>query len=168
MPHGDSTEQVVAGLLRASHLMRPDQLSAHVNQAARALGASAGRIHLISRDQRTLVPLESEGPAEPVLGLGLDGTVAGRAYRNTEVMVAGDGNRIWLPLLDGTERLGVLEVLTEGAEDAQALREAVVPFAALVAELVVSKGQYTDTFERARRALPMGASSEMLWRLLPR
>jgi serine phosphatase RsbU (regulator of sigma subunit) len=37
----------------------------------------------------------------------------------------------------------------------------------LVAELLVSKGQYTDTYERARRALPMGLNAELLWRQLP-
>jgi sigma-B regulation protein RsbU (phosphoserine phosphatase) len=65
------------------------------------------------------------------------------------------------------ERLGVLEVLTDGPDTADAVREPVLAFAVLVAELVVSKGQYTDTFERVRRALPMGVPAEMLWRQLP-
>ncbi len=160
-------EGVVAGMLRQSHLMRPEQLPQYVDEGACALGASGCHIHLISRDQRTLVPLLPRPEHDQDVGLSLDGTVAGRAYRNTQVIVSTDGQRLWVPLLDGTERLGVLEVLTASEEDAHTLREPLLPFAALVAELVVSKGQYTDSFELARRALPMGVGSEMLWRQLP-
>jgi len=135
-----------------------------VDEAARSLGASGCRIHLIAREQRLLVALTSNGRDADTHGL--DGTVAGRSYRNTEVIVSADGGQLWVPLLDGTERLGVLEVLTGGG-DAALLREPFLPLAALIAELVVSKGQYTDTFERARRALPMGVAAEMLWRQLP-
>lgn len=167
MRQGESAEGVVARLLRQSHLMRPEQLPRYVDEAVQALGATGAHIHLVSRDQRNLVPLlsrpgEDDGPV-----LSLDGTVAGRAFRNTEVIVSSDGRRLWMPLLDGTERLGVLEVLTASEDDAHTLREPLLPLAALVAELVVSKGQYTDSFERARRALPMGIGSEMLWRQLP-
>ena len=164
---GESAEGVVARLLRQSHLMRPEQLPQYVDEATRALGATGARIHLVSRDQRNLVPLLSRPGEGDDAVLSLDGTVAGRAFRNTEVIVSSDGGRLWVPLLDGTERLGVLEVLTASEDDAHTLREPLLPLAALVAELVVSKGQYTDSFERARRALPMGIGSEMLWRQLP-
>lgn len=58
-------------------------------------------------------------------------------------------------------------MLTSDAESAAGLHEGVLRLAALTAELVVSKGQYSDAFERVRRALPMGVPSEMLWRQLP-
>lgn len=166
MAQVDRLGDALAGLLRQSHLMRPDDLPQLVDEAARLLGADGCRLHLVSRDQRTLVEVAPTGGAcgEP---LGLDGTVAGRAFRLTEVTATADGGRLWVPLLDGTERLGVLEVLTDGPGIAAAVREPVLVLAALVAELVVSKGQYTDTFERVRRALPMGVPAEMLWRQLP-
>lgn len=159
-------EPVLGTLLRQSHLMHPEELPRLVDEAARALGAEGSRLYLIGRDQRELVPVPSYGEqvGEP---LGIDGTVAGRTYRLTEVTPSSDGRRLWVPLLDGTERLGVLEVRTADAESASALRERILDLAALTAELVVSKGQYTDAFERVRRALPMGVPSEMLWRQLP-
>lgn len=166
MAQDDQLGAALAGLLRDSHLMRPDDLPRLVDQAARLVGADGCRLYLVARDQRSLVEVAPGGGAcgDP---LGLDGTVAGRAYRLTEVTATADGGRLWVPLLDGTERLGVLEVLTDGPGTAAALHEPVLVLAALVAELVVSKGQYTDTFERARRALPMGVPAEMLWRQLP-
>ena len=156
----------LATLLRQAHLMRPDDLPRMVDEAARLIGAVGCRLYLIGRDQRSLMPVpQADEPGGAPLGL--DGTVAGRAYRLTEVTPSGDGQRLWIPLLDGTERLGVLELLTADADAAAALHESALVLAALVAELVVSKGQYTDSFERVRRALPMGVPAEMLWRQLP-
>lgn len=99
-----------ADLVRQSHLMRPDDLPRLVDEASRLIGAAGTRLYLVARDQRSLVEVASDGKtrSDP---LGLDGTVAGRAYRLTEVMATGDGERLWVPLVDGTERLGVLEVL---------------------------------------------------------
>jgi hypothetical protein len=158
----DPAGAALAMLVRRSHLMAPDGLPAAADDAARLIGAKGCRIHLIARDQSGVVPLGEYG-GEP---LSLDGTMAGRSFRATEVVTAADGSRLWLPLLDGTERLGVLEVLVDpGAADA--VRDAAETLAGLIAELVVSKGQYTDSFERARRAVPMGVPAEMLWRQLP-
>ncbi len=166
MTPDDQLGTALASLLRQSHLMRPDDLPRLVDEAARLVGASGCRLYLIARDQRSLVEVASGGKPDGD-SLGLDGTVAGRAYRLTELTATADGERLWVPLLDGTERLGVLELLTDGPDVAAALHEPVLVLAALVAELVVSKGQYTDTFERTRRALPMGVPAEMLWRQLP-
>jgi serine phosphatase RsbU (regulator of sigma subunit) len=60
----------------------------------------------------------------------------------------------------------VLELLA-GEDGVEALVQPAIPFASLLAELVVSKSQYTDSFEHLRRALPMGVPAEMLWRQLP-
>lgn len=166
----DRVGRAVAWLLDASHLMPPEALPAAADDAARRAGALGCRVFLISRNQRLLVRLPAPGAAADAGGDGdaleVDGTVAGRAYRDHSTMVGGDGDRLWMPLLDGTERLGVLEVLIDPALR-EPLAGALGPLAGLVAELVVSKGQYTDSYERARRALPMGVAAEMLWRQLP-
>lgn len=130
------------------------------------LGAHGCRIFLVSRDQTSLIPLDAVDPDSE--RLSLDGTVAGWAYRNTEMRISADDASWWVPLLDGTERLGVLQFLTDSTSEAGGLeRESVLGFTALVAELLVSKAQYTDGYERSRRAIPMGVAAEMLWRQLP-
>ena len=171
-PHGAglaaaARDQAVTWLLLESHMLRPEELPAATDQAARKAGAQGSRIYLISRDQRHLVPLADGSSVEDADAdmLSVEGTIAGRAFRDSQVMSSIGGDRLWLPLLDGTERLGVLEVLAD--DEANDLEGALRPLAALVAELVVSKGQYTDSFERTRRALPMGVAAEMLWRQLP-
>jgi serine/threonine protein phosphatase PrpC len=159
----DPAGLALAMLLRRSHLMPPQELPAAADDAARLIGAKGCRMHLVARDQLVLVPL-TPGDGE---SLTLEGTLAGRAYRASEVFAAADGSRVWVPLLDGVERLGVLELLVDGPAAAEQIRDAAPALAALIAELVVSKGQYTDSYERARRALPMGVAAEMLWRQLP-
>ncbi len=163
-----ATAAALAWLLRQSHMMRPDELAQLAARACRLLGARGCRLYLVTRDQRCLARIpDPADAAEAERELTLDGTVAGRVFRHTEVIASADGQRLWVPLLDGTERLGVLELLVDDAAQAERLREPALAVAALLAELVVSKGQYTDAFESVRRALPMGVAAEMLWRQLP-
>ena len=168
-------------LISQSHTMRPDELAAAADHATRLAGGAGCRIHLISRDQRALVALPLGTPETGSPGtdqdtgheadqdlVPVDGSVAGRAFRDTEILASLDRSRLWVPLLDGTERIGVLEVVLDTAAPApEAFRAHIPSLAGLIAELVVSKNQYTDFFERAKRALPMGVAAEMLWRQLP-
>lgn len=167
-PEAGAAAGVIAWLVNRAHLMAPEDLAPLAEEAAHRLGAVGARLWLVSRDQRWLQRLPLKAGEEPAEGLRLDGTLAGRSFRMTEVVLGNaDGPRLWVPLLDGTERLGVLELVVGDPETLDSLRTAAIPFAGLLAELVVSKGQYTDAFERVRRALPMGVPAEMLWRQLP-
>jgi serine phosphatase RsbU (regulator of sigma subunit) len=78
---------------------------------------------------------------------------------------AGAGRRLWLPLLDGSERLGVLGLTLPRVDDA--LRQRCSCLATLIAELILSKDQYTDSYSLARRRQPMSPAAEMQWQLLP-
>jgi hypothetical protein len=163
----DDIGDVLAWLVRESHLMAPESVPALADEGARRLGAAGCRLYLVSRDQQTLQPLPvpDEPPGEP---LDLDGTVAGRAFRFSQVVAStADVPRLWMPLLDGVERLGVLDLRVSDEEQLTTLRESTQRFASLLAELLTSKAQYTDTYERVRRAVPMGVAAEMLWRQLP-
>ena len=158
---------VLAWIIRESHLMSPERVPDLADEGARRLGALSGRLYLVTRDQQRLQPLGSgtEAAGEP---LDLDGTVAGRAFRLSQVMAStAEGPRLWVPLLDGTERLGVMDLQLADEGDLERLHDAGLRLASLLAELLVSKAQYTDSYERARRGVPMGVSAEMLWRQLP-
>lgn len=168
MSSRDTDGSVVAWLLRASHLLAPEDLPRVVDEGGRRMGGNGCRVYLVTRDQGSLRLLPEPGSPPTDEALSLDGTVPGRAYRMSDVISSiSGGARLWVPLLDGTERLGVLELLADSQDDLEALRETALDYAAAVAELVVSKGQYTDGYEHVRRALPMGIAAEMLWRQLP-
>lgn len=79
--------------------------------------------------------------------------------------------QVWIPLLDGTERLGVLGVTVDAAV-APDIADGLVGarlrrFAGLVGELIMTKTAYGDTIVRLRRRSEMGLAAEMQWSLLP-
>ena len=154
-------------LLHSSHLLAPDDLAASVAAHTQGLGVRETVLYLTDYEQTTLLPLPGEGvPQRP--NLPIEGTVAGRAFRRVQVLGsrATDTYRLWMPLLDGVERLGVAELVlpTEPTDDE---REELRPFISLVAELVVTKDAYSDVLSRLRRRKTLSLSAEMQWELLP-
>ena len=98
----------------------------------------------------------------------IDTTLAGRCYRTLDIQqTTGDDGRgrMWVPVLDGVERLGVLEF--DFDPDHAPNPYEVASFAGLVAEVVMAKQAYGDFFERVRRRRPMSIAAELAWRLLP-
>lgn len=166
MSHEDGSEQLLVDLLLGSHFLAPDELPALVARAAADIGASDVVIYLADYDQHTLRPLAGDGvpTREPI---EIDATLGGLAFRTLELLDSevASGLRLWLPLLDGTARLGVLE-LTLGTVT-EAARRRCHHLGALVAELLVSKNMYGDAFKLARRSRELSLPAEMQWDMLP-
>jgi hypothetical protein len=151
-------------LLDTSHDLAPDELVAAVARAGQALDAEDVVIYLVDYEQTVLVPLPDGTDRTP---LEIDATLAGRAFTAIAIQEADteSGRRLWLPLLDGAERLGVLGLILPSVDDA--LRARCSWLATLVAELLITKGQYTDSYFLTRRRQSMGLAAEMQWQLLP-
>jgi serine phosphatase RsbU (regulator of sigma subunit) len=160
---------VLGELVRRTRDSGPGRLAPLVADCAASAGLADAVIYLADYGQTRLMPVPYEGM--PVrLPLGVDGTLAGRAYR-TGSPLAGDGTdettrRLWLPLLESSERLGVLEA-TVPASDADTATPGAALFADLVAMLIATHWPYGDVFELVRRARPMRLPAEIQWRLLP-
>ena len=156
-------------LLRASHHLAADRLGAVVTESARLLGVREAVVYLADYEQRVLRPLTGEGVPERH-DLTVDGSVGGLAFRRIELIRSPDHDdgvaRLWVPLLDGSERVGVLEFVFDG-EVSPDLDEEIRAFAALVAELTVTRDSYSDVLSRARRTRPMSLAAEIQWELLP-
>ncbi len=158
-------------VLRRSHLMSPDEMPALAVAGASCLGATSAVLWLVDYEQVTLVPLTGASPTDRDR-MSVDGSVAGRAFRGVEpVEVESErGRRLWVPLLDGVERLGVLEVVVPtdgGAALTTDLHQAFGQLAHLLAELLISNSAYTDSYEWFRRQEAMALPAEMQHRLLP-
>ena len=155
-------------LLHASHLLVPDDLASTVAAHARSMGARETVLYLVDYEQATLVPLRGAGVPERQ-ELAIEATMAGRAFRRVEMLTttaAGGSFRLWLPLLDGVERLGVVELVLP-AEPTTELEEDFRALISLVAELVVVHGAYGDVFTRLRRRKTFSLAAEIQWGLLP-
>lgn len=173
-PHGDVGDDVLSSLLDKSHLAAPHELPQIVARHSPALGAREAVIFLADLQQRTLVPfLGSAGPdaAVQIDSLSVDASLGGRAFQHIEVLsqAASNGIRMWYPLVDGTDRLGVLAVTVDdqGGDRAHRRDLRLRRVSSLVAELLVTKTAYGDAIVCARRQADMGLAAEMQWSLLP-
>ncbi|GLY99979.1 hypothetical protein Acsp02_72320 [Actinoplanes sp. NBRC 103695] len=163
-----NTMEALRQLLRQSHHARPEDLPEMAMRAARSLDATAVILYLVDHQQRVLLPLLG-GSAPHRAATAVDGTLAGRAYSLVRPCAGdgdGDGARLWLPLLNGSERMGVLEIVSPEPLDEQAVDECVL-VSSLLAELVITRSFYSDTIERVRRREPMRLAAEMLRAQLP-
>jgi hypothetical protein len=156
---------MLAGLLAAARLSVPDEVAALLADQGSALGADAVTVYLVDHEQHVLVPVPTttDGSPEP---LGIEATLAGRCFRRLELQEAQGGCEVWVPLLDGLERLGVIQ-LNFPEPGARADDELLHAFAALIAEMVLVKDAYGDLFTLVRRREPMSLAGEITWNLMP-
>ncbi|MGW3994170.1 PP2C family protein-serine/threonine phosphatase [Amycolatopsis sp. NPDC004772] len=152
--------KALVDLLEGAHRAPPERLPAIVAEAGRSLDLTIG-VYLADYDQRTLVPLQP-GAAE----LDIESTIGGDVFRRAGTTVTRDGT-LWTVLLDGVERLGVLEIVPAGDPDDPALREQCRWLATLLGHLVTITTQYGDGLDRRRRHRRRGSPAELLWQSLP-
>ncbi|HEU0090356.1 MAG TPA: PP2C family protein-serine/threonine phosphatase, partial [Pseudonocardiaceae bacterium] len=156
---------VLTEIVNGAHTVAPDELGELVDRALCHVGLAA-EIYLVDLAQRTLFPLRSSA-GDP---LTVDATLAGRAYRLTELAQA-RGERatlVWAPLVDGTARLGVLRFeLPPGVEPDEELRRRCWLVSGLLGHLIMTKLAYGDALHRAQRSRPLSVAAELLRHLLP-
>ena len=163
-------DRMMMEILRRSHLCAPHELSTILAEEVRRLGVDRLVLHLADLEQRVLVPVPGPdaGDGEP---LSVNGTTAGRCFATTTVLdvEVPEGRRVWLPLLDGTERVGVMDLRFPGPveELPEALVAVCTRLAHLAALLIASKDAYSDVFKLVRRRERMTTATELLRALLP-
>lgn len=159
-------ERLLGTMIDRAHEMPPQLIAPLVAEVIAAIGGRDVAVFLQDYDQLMLVPLPGEGLVVEELH-PIDGSDAGEAFLtdSTVEQETSDGVRLFVPLLDGTDRVGVL-AFTTGSHDADDRRLA-RRFAGLLADVLVTKGMYTDRFFQARRRQPMSLSAEMQWSHLP-
>jgi serine phosphatase RsbU (regulator of sigma subunit) len=99
----------------------------------------------------------------------VDSTLAGRAFRAVRILASERDGSLWVPIVDGADRLGVMEVTPASAQDLHdpALRQQCQWLASLLGHLIVSMQPYGDELERARLSQPRSPSAQLIWQQLP-
>jgi hypothetical protein len=158
--------RVTADLLGRSHLMPPGAVAATLAEAARPLGVTGAQVYLADLQQRQLVPLAAEDGQDPGV-LRIDSTLAGRAYQTVSIQSvrAGADNQLWIPLVDGTERLGVLALTVAGGSEASL--DHYRALASLAGIVIAAKNSYSDTYAHLQRSQEMALEAELVWAFLP-
>lgn len=149
-------------MLAQAHTVPPDQLPA-LGEAAQEVGVTETAIFLADYSLRRLVPFSNEAGREV---FDIDATVGGRAFVLGEPIEVHHEDEVilWVPLVDGVDRLGVAQFRLDDLDDER--RGILVQIAALLATEVVSRGQYSDVMATTRRTEPMALPAEMQWELL--
>ncbi len=175
---GDALQRAAAGLfeglLKRSHLSRTsDVATVVVEEVQRALGASETVVYLVNHEHTALVPLPSPS-SPPRVAQEIDGTPAGTAFSLTRIIdetgSAPGRRKTFVPLIDGTDRLGVLELeLPIGAAEGLGPELTLVleRYGHATAQLVMTKQSYGDALQLTQRSRPMGLGAELLWSVLP-
>jgi len=162
----DLTEQLLGGLIDVSHMLPPWRVARTVADHAAIIGGTDVAIYLQDYEQTVLVPLAYEGDVdrEPEQ---VDGSLPGRAFTSASSLEwpVDDGVRLFMPLLDGADRVGAMAVTLPAVDDG--LRKLATRMASLVTDMLVIKGALTDEYVRPRRRRPMALAAEIQWHLLP-
>lgn len=167
MPEIEGTRargHALADLLAEMVDVPASEIESVADMAGRALGASSARVLIADYALVSLVELGDVGPTGP--HQTIDGTLAGRAFARGEVVVTGeDVATVFVPLTEGSERLGVLELTHPAWTDD--VRSRLDPVIRVLVLVLISKRRYTDVLLRGRRAEPLTLAAEMQWELLP-
>ena len=95
----------------------------------------------------------------------IDSTLAGRAFTTAVATVSETTPTVFMPLLEGANRVGLVELEYDDQPDLPS------PFSdqvlALFVLLVMNLKRYSDEWERARRVKPLSVAAEIQWGLLP-
>lgn len=159
-------ERLLGVLLDRAHEMPPQLIAPLVAEEAARIGGREVSILLQDYEQMLLVPLPGRrltvSYPEPV-----DDSPAGEAFllHRTVEAPRGEDVRMYLPLLDGSDEIGVLALTMDSTDDDD--RRLLRRLSALVADMIVTKDSYTDQFFQARRRSPMSVAAEIQWSLLP-
>ena len=160
---------LLAAALQAAHTLPPDRLIDLLREAGAAIGALDVSMWLIDYGQSLLKPsVDHTGDVGPHGGtMSVTGTTAGRVFARGESI---DSDRPtphrWVPMLDGTERLGVLRFKFPPPVT-QEQRRTSDAITSLAGELLVCKRSHTDRYDMQRHERQMNLAAELQWQQLP-
>jgi serine phosphatase RsbU (regulator of sigma subunit) len=153
----------LSALLTLTADLGPSDLVEVVDVVALVAGAESGRVLLADYGLVSMHELGTDGRTGA--GQPIEGTMAGRAFATGETVVSDQGPTVWLPLAEGSERLGVLELTHASWTDE--LGDRLAPVLRILVLVLVSKRRYTDVLLQSRRSQPLSLAAEIQWDLLP-
>ena len=162
------TKLILGDTLRAAQLSDPASIPDVVLKAADSVGLRDVVVYLVDYAQTTLEPLPSRTPhADLPHSEEVETTMAGRAFLDQRATTADrdEGVRVWVPIVEVSDRTGVLAVTVPTATD-DVIRTC-EELGLFVGYLIAAQSRSTDLYNlhRRRRSLSLGAS--MQWDLLP-
>lgn len=162
------------GMLARTHLSRPAHIGDVVaEELEKALGATDVVVYLVNLEQTALVPIPRRDFATAA-SQDLDSTVAGRSFAGTKILSTAGSEpsrlRVYVPLIDGTDRLGTLQAELQAADGDELPDDLMVileRFGHAVAQMLLAKRMYGDSLHLVQRSRPLEVGAELLSAVLP-
>lgn len=154
--------------LRAALTADPATIPDILLSAAADMGATDVVLYLIDFAQTTLQPVPDRSThADQPQSEDVSSTMAGRAFVDQHATTAerDDGVRVWVPVLEGSDRTGVL-ALTIPEATAAGLATC-GELGLLAGNLIASHARATDVYNLYRRRRSLSLAASMQWDLLP-
>ncbi|MEU7901681.1 PP2C family protein-serine/threonine phosphatase [Actinoplanes sp. NPDC049118] len=157
--------RVFSTVLLRAHLWQADQIAETIDASMTELGITP-TVYLVDHEQRALHALTPAGRPRPA-PVPVDGSVAGRAFAQIRSLAAAgddDRRRWWVPMIDGTTRIGVIDFLLPAGPDpgSPVLQQRCELFAGLIGHLIITTVPRGDHLSLARRTRSMSVASELL------
>ena len=160
---------LLGSLIRALDAAPPYRLATVLHEFLNSeVGAQSATVLLADYEERTLEPVPDAVPSPTLGAQRIDGSEAGRAYREqrvVEVTMPDGGVALYFPITQRAERVGVLEVQLPASTTQ--LTEPLGEVARVLAYMIAAARRYTDQFERIRRRRDLQLAAEMQWEMLP-
>lgn len=154
--------------LRSAQLSDPAAVPEVMSTVAAEIGATDVVLYLVDFAQTTLEPLpDTNRDGELPHSEEVATTLAGRAFVDQRPMVAErpDGVRVWVPIIEGSDRTGVLGLTVPVASD-HVLRSC-EELGLFAGYLIATQARATDMYNLRRRRHALTLASSMQWDLLP-
>src|SRR6476659_3706304 len=152
--------------LRIAQGADPASVPDVVVRIAADLGATDVVVYLVDFAQTTLEPLPGRATHSDLPGSEeVASTMAGRAFADQRPATAERSDGVWVPIVEGSDRTGVLALTVPTATDE--IVAACEELGLFAGYLIATHARSTDLYNlhRRRRALSLPAS--MQWDLLP-
>ncbi|MFD0019830.1 PP2C family protein-serine/threonine phosphatase [Streptomyces sp. NPDC058382] len=155
-------EHLLHEFLAEVHATSPTDLLPLVNRYAGLLGLREVDIYLVDLQQQRLTSLSGEDQ------LAVDASLAGWAFRALALRMESTESGtlvIWLPLVDGVERLGVVRIQADSLDSTRL--ERCRTLTSILAMAITSKRAFSDRFVQQARTEAMTLPAELVRALLP-
>ena len=158
----------LAAVLRSAQGADPACVGDTLAVAARDFGASDVVVYLVDFEQKVLEPLPDRAAHADVPAVDeVATTMAGRAFLTRAPVTADrdEGTRVWVPIIEGSDRTGVLALTLPRVDDGALLQ--CCDLGILAGYLIASHTRCTDLYQLHRRRRAMSLAASMQWDLLP-
>jgi serine phosphatase RsbU (regulator of sigma subunit) len=162
------TDESLGQVLRAVQASDPTSVPDVVSRLAARFGGSDVVVYLVDFAQETLEPLpDRRTHAHVPVSEAVGTTATGRAFVDQQPVVVQrtEGARIWVPVVEGSDRTGVVAVSVERATDD--IVNAAEDLGVLAGYLIATHSRSTDLYNLRRRRRALSLAASMQWDLLP-